>query len=256
MAPPSYVDIGSWARNVLTKGYHFGLWKIMCNAKTTAGLDLNSTGYSKEDDGKVFGQLDSKYVIPDYGLTLIEKWNTDNKLFAEVSCSDKIAEGVKVGIKGSYELNTREKEGKIFGAYSHENVKFDISCDIDTNGPNVDASLVLGYNSFLGGLSTQLNTQDWSLNKNNFALGYEKDELAVHVELKDLEEFTGAIYYRCADNIEAALQADPTKQMTVALTSATSTNTSGSHLIHTSRTALCIAQFKCNQLRFYYICAA
>ena len=106
MAPPSYTDLGKQARDIFGKGYHFGLWKLDCNTKTQSGIEFNTAGHSNQDSGKVFGSLETKYKIPDYGLTLTEKWNTDNTLFTEVACQDKILEGLKLSFEGSFAPQT------------------------------------------------------------------------------------------------------------------------------------------------------
>lgn len=67
MAPPAYSDLGKDARNVFGKGYHFGLIKLDCKTKTGSGVEFTSGGYSNHDTGKVFGSLETKYGIKDYG---------------------------------------------------------------------------------------------------------------------------------------------------------------------------------------------
>ena len=40
--------------------------------------------------GKVAGNLETKYKVKDLGLTLTEKWNTDNTLNTTLDVADKV----------------------------------------------------------------------------------------------------------------------------------------------------------------------
>ncbi|PNF27760.1 hypothetical protein B7P43_G12804 [Cryptotermes secundus] len=68
MSPPPYSDLGKNARDVFNKGYHFGLLKLDCKTKTSSGVEFSSGGSSNQDTGKVFGSLETKYKVPDYGM--------------------------------------------------------------------------------------------------------------------------------------------------------------------------------------------
>lgn len=71
MSPPSYNDLGKNARDIFSKGYHFGLLKLDCKTKTKSGVEFTSGGSSNQDTGKVFGSLETKYKISEYGMLMI-----------------------------------------------------------------------------------------------------------------------------------------------------------------------------------------
>ena len=71
MSPPSYSDLGKNARDIFSKGYHFGLLKLDCKTKTKSGVEFSSGGSSNQDTGKVFGSLETKYRISEYGMLMI-----------------------------------------------------------------------------------------------------------------------------------------------------------------------------------------
>lgn len=52
--------------------------------------EFTATGSSNTDTGKASGSLETKYKIKDYGLTFLQKWNTDNTLGTEVSMEDQV----------------------------------------------------------------------------------------------------------------------------------------------------------------------
>lgn len=67
MAPPVYADLGKSARDVFGKGYHFSLLKLECKTKTSTGVEFTTGGVSNLDNGKVVGNLETKYKLGEYG---------------------------------------------------------------------------------------------------------------------------------------------------------------------------------------------
>uniref|UniRef100_D3TRY2 Porin n=3 Tax=Glossina TaxID=44049 RepID=D3TRY2_GLOMM len=206
MAPPSYSDLGKQARDIFGKGYHFGLWKLDCKSKTSSGIEFSTSGHSNTESGKVFGSLETKYKVSDYGLTLTEKWNTDNTLFTEVAVQDKLLEGLKLAFEGSFAPQSGNKSGKFKVGYGHDNVKIDSDMNVDLSGPLVNASAVLGYEGWLAGYQTAFDSQNTKLTTNNFALGYATKDFVLHTAVNNGEEFSGSIFQKCNDNLDIGVQ--------------------------------------------------
>jgi len=53
--------------------------------------EFNTSGSTNTDTGKAGGSLETKYKIKDLGLSLNQKWNTDNMLSTEVSVEDQVS---------------------------------------------------------------------------------------------------------------------------------------------------------------------
>ncbi|XP_065355371.1 voltage-dependent anion-selective channel [Calliphora vicina] len=206
MAPPSFSDLGKQARDIFGKGYHFGLWKLDCKTKTASGIEFSTGGQSNQESGKVFGSLETKYKVSDYGLTLTEKWNTDNTLFTEVAVQDKLLEGLKLSFEGSFAPQSGNKSGKFKVGYGHENVKIDSDVNVDLNGPLINASAVLGYEGWLTGYQTAFDSKNAKLTANNFALGYTTKDFVLHTAVNDGQEFSGSIFQKCSDKIDVGVQ--------------------------------------------------
>jgi len=206
MAPPSYADLGKQARDIFGKGYHFGLWKLECKTKTASGIEFTTSGHSNQESGKVFGALETKYKVNDYGLTLTERWNTDNTLFTEIAMQDQGVEGLKLALEGSFAPQSGNKNGKFKVGYGHENIKIDADVNIDLNGPLINASAVLGYEGWLAGYQTAFDTQNSKLTTNNFALGYSTKDFVLHTAVNDGQLFSGSIFQRCSDKLDCGVQ--------------------------------------------------
>lgn len=55
--------------------------------------------------------------------------------------------------------------------------------DLDMAGPIVDVAAVLKYQGWLAGANTQFDTQKAKFSKNNFALGYQTNDFALHTNV-------------------------------------------------------------------------
>lgn len=212
MAPPAYADLGKKARDVFGKGYHFGLWKLDVKTKTNSGVEFNTSGHSNQDNGKVFGSLETKYKVKEYGLNFSEKWNTDNTLTSEVSVEDQLVKGLKLSFDGSFApqtgygsakfnysvtykyrrkiddanvltLSYRSKTGRFKTAYSHDKVRVDADVNVDLAGPLVNASGVFNYQGWLAGYQVAFDSQKSKVTANNFALGYSTGDFVLHTNV-------------------------------------------------------------------------
>jgi len=206
MAPPAYSDLGKSARDVFGKGYHFGLWKLDCKTKTDTGVEFSTSGHSNQDTGKVFGSLETKYKVPEYGLTFSEKWNTDNTLSTEVVHTDKLLKGLKLTFEGSFAPQSGNKKGKVKAAFGHDLVQVNSDVNLDLAGPIVNASAVVGWEGWLAGYQTAFDTQKAKLVTNNFAIGYTNKDIAVHTNVNDGQEFNGSIFHKVNSNLSCGVQ--------------------------------------------------
>lgn len=182
MAPPSFVDLGKQARDLFGKGYHYGFWKLDCKTKTESGIEFNTAGQTNTESGKVFGSLETKYKIHEAGVTLSEKWTTDNVLFTEVSVQDKLLEGLKLASVGTFVPHTGTVSAKFKMAYGQEYVKMDADMNLDYR-PIINVQTVLGYEGFLLGYQTAFDTERTKVTTNNFAAGYAAKDFVVHTAM-------------------------------------------------------------------------
>lgn len=206
MAPPPYSDLGKNANDVFGKGYHFGLLKLDCKTKTHSGVEFNTGGTSDQESGKVFGSLQTKYSVKDYGLTFSEKWNTDNTLATEVSVADQLVKGLKLTGSLVFSPNTGSKSGGVKAAFQNERVAVNLDTDIGSEGPVVGASAVIGYQGWLAGCQAAFDSDKGKITKNNFALGFSTGDFILHTNVDDGQEFGGSIYQKVSNRMETGIQ--------------------------------------------------
>lgn len=204
--PPNYGDLGKSARDLFSKGFNYGFYKLECKTKTNNGVEFTTSGNSNHDSGKVNGNLETKYKWKDYGLTFLEKWNTDNTLGTEITIEDQIAKGLKLSFDTQFAPQTGKKSGKIKTSYKREYVNGSCDVDFDFAGPTVHGAGVLGYNGWLAGYQMSFDTSKSKLQKSNFSVGYTTDDFTLHTNVNDGTEFGGSYYQRVNDELETAVQ--------------------------------------------------
>ncbi|XP_017075596.1 voltage-dependent anion-selective channel [Drosophila eugracilis] len=206
MAPaPVYPDLGKLARDLFKKGYHPGIWQIDCKTLTSSGIEFFTTGFASQDNSKVTGSLQSKYKIEDYGLTLTEKWNTENWLFGEIMQKDKLAEGLMLAVEAKFQPGSNEADGKFKLGYAQEN--FNFLADIGLNSePILNCSLVLAHNEFLGGVGTEFDIGNTELKSWKVALGYTNETATLHGELKNGDSWLASLFYKANEKIDAGIE--------------------------------------------------
>jgi voltage-dependent anion channel protein 2 len=123
MAPPKYADLNKQASDIFNKGYCmfkfrfiylllifvylvFNVFKLDIKTSTANKVNFNVVGEHSTETARTLGSLETKYVVPEYGLTFLEKWNTDNLLKFEVTADDQLAQGFKLVFDGSFAPNT------------------------------------------------------------------------------------------------------------------------------------------------------
>ena len=72
------------------------------------------------DAPRAFGSLEHKFVQKDYGLTLVERWSTDNNITTEASIEDKFLVGSKLTLLAGLSAHTGKRNaGKWENFISH-----------------------------------------------------------------------------------------------------------------------------------------
>jgi len=204
--PPTYADLGKQSRDIFNKGYHFGLLKLECKTKSTSGMDFTVSGSSNQDTGKVSGALETKYKVRDCGLTLTEKWNTDNTLATELTVEDQLAKGLKLTFESTFAPQTGNKNGRIKTAYKMDVVHLNADVDLDMNSPTFHGSAVIGYNNWLAGYQASFDSAKSKLTRSNFAVGYAVGDFVLHTNLNDGQEFSGSVYQKVNEELETGVQ--------------------------------------------------
>lgn len=206
MAPPTYGDLGRAARDVFGRGYHFGLVKLELKTKTEDSIDIMAGGSLNQDTGKVFGTLETKYKVKDYGMVFAERWNTDNTLSTELSIEDKLAKGLKLSLDTTFSPQSGKKTGRVKSQYKHDSIALNMDVDLDLGGPIINGSSVFGYNGWLAGYQMSFDSSKSKFTKNNFAVGFSTGDFVVHTSVNDGQDYYASLYQKVNPQLETGIQ--------------------------------------------------
>lgn len=202
MAPPQYADLGKSAKDLFNKGYNYGTVKLDVKTRTQNEIDFNLTGEHNNDVQKSLGTLEAKYKASAYGLTFVEKWNTDSILKSELTVEDSLVKGLKVGLDTSFAPASGKKSGVLKTSYKHDKFLLNTDIDLDLAGPVVHNSLVVGHLGWLLGLQTSFDTSKSQLTRSNFAVGYQANDFTLHTNVNDGTEVGGSIFQRVNPDLD------------------------------------------------------
>ena len=203
MAPPKFGDLGKQANDVFSKGYHFGLLKLEVKTKTETGVEFTTGGSSAIDTGNVSGNLEAKYQVKDLGMTLTEKWTTDNKLNTTVDVADKLIPGVKMSLVTNFAPGTGAKSGSLKTEYKHDAAM--VTGDLDLGFSVLNASAVMGHKGWLAGYQTCFDLNKSAVTKSNFGLGYSASDFVLHTSLTNGTDFGGSVFQKLSPNLETGV---------------------------------------------------
>jgi len=205
MSPPSYSDLGKDARGIFSKGYHFGSIELNANTTSEAGVCLSTGGSHCIESGKVSGNLETKYKCKEHGVTITEKWTTDNLLKTDLSVEDKLAKGLKLALSTSFAPNTGKKKGSLSATYKAAAATVNADSEL-VMSPVLKGAAVAEYKSVLLGCQLQYDTSKCKLTKNNFALGYAAKDFTLHGFCNDGSDFGVSMHQKLGKGIEGAAE--------------------------------------------------
>lgn len=153
----------------------------------------------------MLGNLETKYKCKDYGLTLTEKWNTDNTLSTDITIEDKLCKGLKLTLDTSLAPQTGKKSAVAKATFKHDTATVNADVNLDPAGPVVQGAMVAGYQGWLAGYQMSFDTAKSKLTKSNFALGFTAKDLTLHTAVLDGQQFCGSVHSKVNGDLEAAV---------------------------------------------------
>jgi len=203
MAPPFYADLGKASRDVFSKGYNFGHLRADVTCKS-GDFEFKTNCIQNIGTGKLFGGIDVKYKVPNQGITLSEKWNTDNVLSTECVIDEKLLKGSKIIIDSAYAPYVGKRSGKIKTEYKHERTSLGGDFQLDSTGSKLfNGHAVIGItDNWLLGFSVGADAAKNKLTHRNFSVAYDSKDLGVHAFVNNLNEFGANFFVKAANQVD------------------------------------------------------
>lgn len=207
MAPPSFADLGKQARDLFNKGYNHGFLKF--DSTTVSGqkgeLQFKTGAAHNLTSQKLGGNLEVQYKVPEYGIVLTEKWNTENVLGTVLEVNDQFARGLKVTLDSSYTPHNAKRDGVIKTEWANDLFKINANMTLQ-GGPLLQLSGVAVRQDWLLGVQTKFDVASNELKGTSVAFGRVTPEYALHSYTNDGREFGASLFHKVHRNFEVGAQ--------------------------------------------------
>lgn len=203
---PCYADLGKSAKDLFTKGYHYGQVKLDASSRAQSGTVFKTACSLQNDTGRISGSLETKQEWSTYGLTATGKWNTDNVFNTTVAIENQFLDGLKVTFDTTLAPHTGKKSAKVKSVFKHKHAHLTGDVDLDIGGATLRTSGVFGHCGFQLGYNAAFDTGKSQLAGCSFAAGYAASDFSVQGTVNRNSEFMGTLYHKVTSQMEAGAQ--------------------------------------------------
>lgn len=206
MVPPvCYAELTKPMKDFFTKYYHIGVGKLEFKRKSESGVDMNAVTSVVSETGKSTAFLEMKCRLAKQGLTLKEKWLTDNTLNTEIHYDDCLLQGMKLMMKLHFNPQTKQMTGVAGAGLKGDSYHATTELDYSNGSPHVNASLVYAHNGFLAGSLINVCTSEKKATKTNMIAGYSGEDMTMLVNMNDFKVFGASVITHVKPDVQAAV---------------------------------------------------
>ena len=108
---------------------------------------VNEFMFSNQLDHNSKTMIGSKMLLPN-GMQLMQKWNSDNVLFTDLSLKDALGRGTKLGATGSFRTNTGLMSGALKFLLRRDNLRLDLNMLNEDDRLKVNNEVSLRFECF------------------------------------------------------------------------------------------------------------
>ncbi|VDO03211.1 unnamed protein product [Rodentolepis nana] len=208
MGPPSYSDIGKAARDVLRKNFDLGMKFFSFKSKEGNWEYASRIDNAFRYRNVMYGSIESSLFLKEYGVKIKEKWISKGSISSELSAENHLIEGLTNKIKSVYNINDKKVKFNVKSKYENEYVNGKIDCNFRETLPDVEQSLVFGFQDYLAGIIVNLDSPAKKLRFVDFAFAYSISDFGFHAIITDwARTFTAGVYQRLSNTLEYAAEA-------------------------------------------------
>lgn len=190
MATPKFADISKAVTDLINDDFNFGLTKLVLKSKAKNGVNFKVEG-AKDAAGAVKAFLETKFTHSS-GVSVKEKWTTDNSVTTELTAENKVVAGSKVIVEAVFNPKSGITDSKFKGEYVHGSIFTNFGA---TSKGILSAAAVFGFHGkYLAGASADF-TAAGALNKHQVALGYKDEDVIVTSTITDGADVEGTVFH-------------------------------------------------------------
>lgn len=199
--PPTFGDLAKQARDVFKKGYAVGSNKLSVKSKTSNGISLNPSFELKNDT--LAASFETSGAVTD-GITLKEKWTSENVTKTNFVVEDKLCKGLKCDFEVTVNASSGKKSGVVKTEYKTDCFNGTFDADLNLAGPTIVATAVGEYNGMQAGGEIAFDSEKSKLVKNTLAGGYTAGDYSLMGFVKDMSIFEGLLYHKVNPSTQIA----------------------------------------------------
>jgi hypothetical protein len=201
--------LGKSAKDLFNKGYAHGFLNFDSTTKSGesngANVEFKTNATHNLSSQKLGGRLEVKYKVPQHGVTITEKWNTENTLSTAVEVKDQFTKGLTIVIDTSYVPHNAKRSGLIKTEWAGDTVK--INSDLNLSGnPMFTVGGVMAHQDWLFGAQTRFDISTNELKNTSVTFGRLTPEYSLHSYTNDGVEFGASWYHKVHKNLELGAQ--------------------------------------------------
>ncbi|ESN95054.1 hypothetical protein HELRODRAFT_87388 [Helobdella robusta] len=214
MSPPKFSDLHEEARDLISKGYNYGLCKLEFKSKSTAGLHLLSNCTINNDTKLFAGNLKLQHKLKDYGLEFVTDFTNEAQITNQLHVKNCIVNGLGLSFETMFVPSISKKTASIKSSYKTKNTHSTADLYFDFTGTHLDLSTILKSGSWFGGVMMKLdettpNKKIWPCL--NWAVGYKTGDLTVVNTLSDSTEYQSSICQKISKDLKFGILIDYSK---------------------------------------------
>jgi len=208
--PPPFADLGKSAKDLFNKGYAHGFLNFDSTTKAADGANGANVEFKTNAShnialDKLSGKLEVKYKIPQHGLTVTEKWSTDNSLNTAIELKNQFGKGTTVTLDSTYVPHTAKRTALLKTEWANENFK--VKGDMAVMGNAVfTLSAVAAQQGWLFGAQSKFDISSNELKNTSVAFGRLTPDYTLHSFTNDGREFGASLYHKIHKNLELGAQ--------------------------------------------------
>lgn len=208
--PPAFSDLNKGVKDLFSKNYNIGHAKIDVKTTTANGVEIRGVGQQEiaGDSPQAYGFLEHKFVQRDYGLTLVERWSTDNMVTMEASVEDKMLAGGKITFVAGLSAQTGKRNAGLNFKLRKPFFHLTTDVDLDFAGPIVRSSAVTSYNGIRLGGSMVFDSAKSAITRYNVALGMGASRYTLHAGTTHFKDFEMGVWNRVDPQLEIGFQSN------------------------------------------------
>jgi len=202
MATPKFADISKAVNDLFNDDFGFGNTKLILKSKSKNGVNFKVEG-TKNAAGAVNAFLETKFTHSS-GVSVKEKWTTENNVTTELSVENKVVKGSKLTAEAVFNPKSGLTDVKLKGDYAQGQ----LNTNVGVSGKGVLSTAgVFGFHGkYLVGASADYDTGKGAVTNNKVALSYNDGDVVVTSTITNGADVEGTVFHVPNGSTQAGLK--------------------------------------------------